>query len=332
VLPKPKVHRLTKRAQLSMTTDDGLIELIVSDAKETSGIRLDVFLSREISELSRSRIQKLIEDEDILVNNEPCKASLKLQGGERITIELQEPVELDLQPEDIALDVVYQDEHLAVINKPAGMVTHPGAGISSGTLVNALLFHMRDSLSGISGTVRPGIVHRLDKDTSGLIVIAKNDVAHHNLADQIKAKTARRNYIALVEGVMKPDIGTIDKPIGRHPSKRKQMAIVANGRKAVSRFKVLERLAKFTLVKVMLETGRTHQIRVHMASLGYPVAGDLLYNPKSSGSEAARQKLGLKGQALHAAQLSFTHPTTGMLLEFEAPLPEDFQTMLTNLR
>jgi 23S rRNA pseudouridine1911/1915/1917 synthase len=171
------------------------------------------------------------------------------------------------------------------------MVTHPGAGISSGTLVNALLFHMRDSLSGISGTVRPGIVHRLDKDTSGLIVIAKNDVAHHNLADQIKAKTARRNYIALVEGVMKPDIGTIDKPIGRHPSKRK-----------------------------------------HMASLGDPVAGDLLYNPKSSGSEAARQKLGLKGQALHAAQLSFTHPTTGMLLEFEAPLPEDFQTMLTNLR
>lgn len=314
-----------------MIQDDGLIELIVDGTAQPAGVRLDVFLSREVAELSRSRIQKLIEDEDILVNDQPAKASLKLQGGERITIELQEPVALDLQPEDIALDIVYQDDDLAVINKAAGMVTHPGAGISSGTLVNALLFHMRDSLSGISGTVRPGIVHRLDKDTSGLIVIAKNDLAHRHLAEQIKAKTARRNYVALVEGVMKPDTGTIDKPIGRHPTRRKQMAIVTNGRKAVSRFQVLERFSKFTLVKVMLETGRTHQIRVHMASLGYPVVGDLLYNPKSSGSEAARHKLGLKGQALHAAQLSFTHPTTGMLLEFEAPLPEDFQTLLSKL-
>lgn len=315
-----------------MITDDEPIELVVEPNAENSGIRLDVFLSREVEQLSRSRIQKLIEDEDILVNDLPTKASLKLHGGERITIELQEPVELDLQPENIPLDIVYQDEQLAVINKPAGMVTHPGAGISSGTLVNALLFHMRDSLSGISGTVRPGIVHRLDKDTSGLIVIAKNDLAHRSLAEQIKAKTARRNYVALVEGVMKADVGTIDKPIGRHPTKRKQMAVVANGRKAVSRFQVLERFSKFTLVKVMLETGRTHQIRVHMASLGYPVAGDLLYNPKSSGTEAARHKLGLKGQALHAVQLSFTHPTTGILLEFEAPLPEDFQALLTQLR
>ncbi len=315
-----------------MITDDEPIELVVEPNAENSGIRLDVFLSREVEQLSRSRIQKLIEDEDILVNALPTKASLKLHGGERITIELQEPVELDLQPENIPLDIVYQDEQLAVINKPAGMVTHPGAGISSGTLVNALLFHMRDSLSGISGTVRPGIVHRLDKDTSGLIVIAKNDLAHRSLAEQIKAKTARRNYVALVEGVMKADVGTIDKPIGRHPTKRRQMAVVASGRKAVSRFQVLERFSKFTLVKVMLETGRTHQIRVHMASLGYPVAGDLLYNPKSSGTEAARQKLGLKGQALHAVQLSFTHPTTGILLEFEAPLPEDFQALLTQLR
>lgn len=278
-----------------MIQDDGLIELIVDGTAQPGGVRLDVFLSREVAELSRSRIQKLIEDEDILVNDKPARASLKLQGGERITIELQEPVALDLQPEDIALDIVYQDDDLAVINKAAGMVTHPGAGISSGTLVNALLFHMRDSLSGISGTVRPGIVHRLDKDTSGLIVIAKNDLAHRHLAEQIKAKTARRNYVALVEGVMKPDTGTIDKPIGRHPTRRKQMAIVTNGRKAVSRFQVLERFSRFTLVKVMLETGRTHQIRVHMASLGYPVVGDLLYNPKSSGSEAARHKLGLKG-------------------------------------
>lgn len=312
-----------------MNTDEEPLELVV--AKDDEGTRLDVYLSREVTDLSRSRIQKLIEDEDILVNDQPTKAGLKLRGGERITVELQEPVELDLQAEDIPLDIVFQDEHLAVINKPAGMVTHPGAGIFSGTLVNALLFHMRDSLSGISGTVRPGIVHRLDKDTSGLLVIAKNDTAHHSLAAQIKEKTARRNYIALVEGVMKPDLGTIDKPIGRHPTKRKQMAIVNDGRRALSRFQVERRLAKFTLVKVMLETGRTHQIRVHMSSLGYPVVGDLLYNPKSTGNEAARAKFGLRGHALHAAQLSFTHPVTGGLLEFEAPLPEDLESLITRL-
>ncbi len=236
---------------------------------------------------------------------------MKLHGGERITIELQEPVELDLQPEDIALEVVYQDEHLAVINKPAGMVTHPGAGINSGTLVNALLFHMRDSLSGISGTVRPGIVHRLDKDTSGLLVIAKNDLAHRSLAEQIKAKNCSSKLHRSCRRSDEPDVGTIDKPIGRHPTKRKQMAVVLQGRKAISRFKVMERFSKFTLVKVMLETGRTHQIRVHMSSLGYPVAGDLLYNPKSSGNEAARQKLGLKG---HAPARSST--------EFHAPRPQ----------
>jgi 23S rRNA pseudouridine1911/1915/1917 synthase len=311
------------------SSDDALIELTVDP--QPAGIRLDIFLTREIEDLSRSRIQKLIEDEDILLNDLPTKASLKLYGGERITIEQQEPVALDLPAEDIPLEIVYQDDSLAVINKAAGMVTHPGAGIYTGTLVNALLFHMRDSLSGISGTVRPGIVHRLDKDTSGLLVIAKEDKAHRNLAEQIKAKSARRNYIALVEGVMKPDVGTIDKPIGRHPTKRKQMAVVLEGRKAISRFKVIQRFSKFTLVKVMLETGRTHQIRVHMSSLGYPVAGDLLYNPKSTGNEAARQKLGLKGHALHAAQLSFTHPITGILLEFEAPLPEDFQSLLASL-
>ncbi len=314
-----------------MITDDPLTELIVATGDDPGGIRLDVYLAREVPDLSRSRIQKLIEDEDILVNDQPSKASLKLHGGERITIELQEPRELDLQAEDIPLNIVYQDEFLAVINKSAGMVTHPGAGIYTGTLVNALLFHMRGTLSGISGTVRPGIVHRLDKDTSGLLVIAKEDKSHRDLAEQIKSKSARRDYIALVEGVMKMDQGTIDKPIGRHPTKRKQMAIVSEGRKAISRFQVIERFSKFTLVKVMLETGRTHQIRVHMSSIGYPVVGDLLYNPKSTGNEPARHKLGLKGQALHAAQLSFKHPITGMLLEFEAPLPEDFQTLLTQL-
>lgn len=309
-----------------------MIEIIVDQSMTEKSVRLDVFLSRAVPELSRSRIQKLIDDGDILVNEQSVKSSLKLTGGERVTIALHEPIELDLAAEDIPLDIVYQDEHLAVINKAAGMVTHPGAGVDTGTLVNALLFHMKESLSGISGTVRPGIVHRLDKDTSGLIVIAKNDAAHQSLAAQIKAKTARRNYFALVEGVMKPDVGTVDKPIGRHPTKRKQMAIVTDGRPAVSHFQVIERFYKFTLVKVMLDTGRTHQIRVHMASLGYPVAGDLLYNPKSSGSEAARLKLGLRGHALHAAQLSFTHPETGVLLEFEAPLPEDMRLLIAQLR
>jgi 23S rRNA pseudouridine1911/1915/1917 synthase len=190
---------------------------------------------------------------------------------------------------------------------------------------------MKDSLSGISGVARPGIVHRLDKDTSGLLVIAKEDQSHRNLAAQIKSKEARRTYIALVEGVMKEDRGTISKPIGRHPVKRKQMAVTTTGRPAVSHFEVLRRFTKYTLVKVSLETGRTHQIRVHMSSIGYPVVGDLVYNSKVTGSEAMRRKLGLKGHALHAFQLSFTHPETGVLLEFEAPLPEEFQALIETL-
>jgi 23S rRNA pseudouridine1911/1915/1917 synthase len=235
-------------------------------------------------------------------------------------------------PEDIAIDVVYQDEYLAVINKAAGMVTHPGAGVQTGTLVNALLFHMGETLSGICGSIRPGVVHRLDKDTSGLIVIAKQDVAHQSLAEQIRAKTARRVYLALVEGQMKEDKGTVDKPIGRHPTKRKQMGIVASGRKAVSHFQVVQRLHQYTLVEVSLETGRTHQIRVHMASLNHPVVGDLLYNPKFAAKPALRAKMGLKGQALHARELTFKHPISGLLLKFEAPLPDDFQMLLSKLQ
>jgi 23S rRNA pseudouridine1911/1915/1917 synthase len=236
-----------------------------------------------------------------------------------------------LQPEAIPLTIVHQDEHLAVIDKPAGMVTHPGAGKFTGTLVNALLHHMQGSLSGIQGVARPGIVHRLDKDTSGLLVIAKDDQTHRHLAEQIKKKEARRSYIALVEGSLKEDSMTIAKNIGRHPHKRKQMAVVEHGKSAVSRVTVLRRWHKYTLVQVELETGRTHQIRVHMASIGCPVVGDLVYNSKSTGTESARHKLGLNGHALHAFQLSFVHPITAVLLKFEAPLPDDFQHLITKL-
>lgn len=323
---------------MTVTDDQSFIELLVDDATDDENtlpiksVRLDQYVALKVPNLSRSRIQQLIEDEAILVDSKPTKASLKLRGGEQITITLPDPVELDLKPEDVPLEVVYQDEYLAVINKPAGMVTHPGAGVYSGTLVNALLHHMRGSLSGISGTIRPGIVHRLDKDTSGLLVIAKEDTTHRHLAEQIKAKTAHRRYIALLEGVMNEDKGVVDRPIGRHPTKRKQMAVVTNGRQAVSAFQVLKRFSRYTLVAVDLKTGRTHQIRVHMASLGFPVVGDLLYNTKSTGNLTARQKLGLIGHGLHAAHLSFTHPITGMVLEFEARLPDDFQALLESIQ
>ncbi|HEY9714810.1 MAG TPA: RluA family pseudouridine synthase [Chroococcales cyanobacterium] len=305
-----------------------VIELLVP---ESNCERLDQFVSSALTTLSRSRIQKLIEDGQILVNSKNARAGQKLKGGERIFVTMPPIAELDLQPENIALDIVYQDEHLAVINKPVNMVVHPGAGVTSGTLVHALLYHMRDSLSGVSGVARPGIVHRLDKDTSGLIMVAKNDRAHHSLAAQIQEKTARRRYLALVEGVMPMDVGTIDKPIGRHQSKRNRMALSATGRRAVSHFQVLKRFQQFTLVQVDLETGRTHQIRVHMASLGFPVVGDLLYNQKSTGNLAARERLGLNGQALHAAALSFAHPIDERLLEFEAPLPVEFAALLETL-
>ncbi|HEY9773444.1 MAG TPA: RluA family pseudouridine synthase [Planktothrix sp.] len=312
--------------------DDGsLIEICVERQTQPQP-RLDQYLTQRLPELSRSRVQRLIEEGFISIDEKPAKAGLKLKGDERITIVLPPVEALSVEAEPIDLDIVFQDDDLAVINKPIGMVTHPGAGVSSGTLVNALMFHMKDSLSGISGVARPGIVHRLDKDTSGLLVIAKNDRAHRHLAREIRDKEAKRIYLALVERVMKEDRGIVDKPIGRHPVKRKQMAIIESGRRAVSHFEVLKRFGRYTLVKVELETGRTHQIRVHMASLGHPVVGDLVYNSKETGNEAMRRKLGLKGQALHAYQLSFTHPSTGRLLEFEAPLPPEFSALIDSLK
>lgn len=297
-----------------------------------SKTRLDQFLTASIAELSRARIQKLIEEGMVTVNQVTAKASQKLKEGDIIALTMPPPEILEAQAEDIPVPIVYEDEHLVVVNKPAGMVVHPGAGVQTGTLVNALLHHCRGSLSSIGGVIRPGIVHRLDKDTSGLIVVAKNDAAHQKLAAQLKNKTARRTYLALVEGCPGQAEGSVNAPIGRHPVKRKEMAITDNGRAAVTHFKAIKYFQRFTLMECRLETGRTHQIRVHMASLNLPVAGDIVYNRKSSGSLEGRHKLGLTGQALHAAKLSFEHPATGLLLEFQAELPQDFERLLAKLK
>lgn len=313
-----------------------VIELVVdqyagAQTRRSERMRLDQFLFNSLDGLSRSRIQQLIEEGLILVNGGNAKANLRLRGGEFVSIQIPPPVQLDVQPENIPLSIVFEDDSTVVVNKPAGMTTHPGAGVISGTLVNALLFHCKGTLSGISGTLRPGIVHRLDKDTTGLIVVAKSDLAHQSLAMQIRERQVGRIYQALVEGVIADDSGCISKPIGRHPVRRKEMAVVENGRSAQSDFIVIKRFSKFTLVQVKLKTGRTHQIRVHMASIGFPVAGDLVYNNKQSGTESWRKKHGLLGQALHAFRLTFKHPKTDKPLAFEAELPEDFQKLLSNL-
>lgn len=294
----------------------------------TSGARLDLYLCSLMTDFSRSHIQKLIDEGQVKVNTKTAKAGWKLKGGEKIQVTLPEPKNLDLTAEAINLDIVYEDEYLLVINKTAGMVVHPGAGIHEGTLVNALLHHCRNSLSQISGVLRPGIVHRLDKDTSGLLVVAKEDQTHRHLAEQIRSKTAKRTYFAILEGLLNPSSGSVNKPIGRHPTRRKEMCILESGRHAITHFEVVDEFTKYSFVKLQLETGRTHQIRVHMASLNAPVIGDIVYNKKLYGSLEKRNKLGLKGHALHATQLSFIHPISGHLLECEAPLPEDFKQLL----
>lgn len=297
--------------------------------------RLDQYLTAELAEqfdyLTRSRIQKLIDAGKVLVDAKAGKAGGRLRGGELINIVVPADVRLEIKAQDIPLDIVFEDADLVVVNKPVGMVTHPGAGVTEDTLVNALMHHCGASLSGISGVLRPGIVHRLDKDTSGLLVVAKNDRAHQSLAQQIKDKDAGRTYNAVLEGIPDPTEGSIDKPIGRHPVERKKMAITADGRNAKTRFRLLKHWHKFCLIEAVLETGRTHQIRVHMASLGCPVVGDIVYNKKTTGTPEARRRLGLNGHALHAAKLTFTHPTTGVLLEFEAPLPQEFESLMQRL-
>lgn len=293
-----------------------------------SGVRLDVFIQEELTdqgaEISRSRIQSLIEHGFVKVDGKAAKSSQKVKPAQSITVDLPEPESLSIEAQEIHLNIVFEDSDLLVVNKVAGMVVHPGAGINRDTLVNALLYHCRDELSGIGGAIRPGIVHRLDKDTSGLLVVAKSEPAHLSLSRQISERTAKRIYLGIVEGMLGFDKGTVDKPIGRHPKDRTRMAIVKDGRRAVTHFESLMSGRKFTLVKASLETGRTHQIRVHMASLNCPIVGDIVYNNKTTGNLEARRKLGLVGHALHATYLSFKHPISNQLLEFEAPPPPDF--------
>ena len=290
---------------------------------EESGIRADKYI--KIENMPRSQVQKLIEEGNVTVNGAVIKGSYKVKEGDTITVKVPEPVELDIKAENIPLDIVFEDEHMLVINKPQGMVVHPAAGNYDGTLVNALMYHCRESLSGINGVMRPGIVHRIDKDTSGLLLVAKPNEAHLSLSEQIKNKTAHRHYICLVHGIVPNKKGIIDAPIGRHPSNRLKMAVTPNNSKnAVTHFEVLEHLNNASYVACDLETGRTHQIRVHMQYIGHPIIGDPLYLSKNS--------FGLAGQALHAEEISFDHPVTGERMEFTADAPAYFTDLLEKLR
>lgn len=289
---------------------------------EIGGVRLDKALS-DLTDLSRSVANEQIKVGQVLVNGQAKKAKYTVQAGDVLTYQVPEVEEVDYVAEDIPLDIVYQDEDVAVVNKPQGMVVHPSAGHTSGTLVNALLYHVKD-LSAINGVLRPGIVHRIDKDTSGLLMIAKNDEAHTRLAEELKAKKSLRKYIAIVHGNLPNDRGMIEAPIGRSEKDRKKQAVTAKGKEAVTRFQVLERFGDYTLVELTLETGRTHQIRVHMAYIGHPVAGDEAYGP--------RKTLKGQGQFLHAQTLGFTHPRTGELVEFTADAPAIFKETLEKLR
>lgn len=292
---------------------------------QDAGLRLDVFLARENPDLTRSYIQKLIKEGHVTVNGAALRAGYRLRAGDEVILRVPPPENLEVRPENIPLDIYYEDEDVLVVNKPRGMVVHPAEGNYSGTLVNALLYHCRD-LSGVGGVCRPGIVHRLDKETSGLLMVAKNDFAHQELARQLKARQVTRRYLALAHGNFKVDAGTVDAPVGRHPRDRQRMAVVRqHGRRAVTHYRVVERFGQYTLLELSLETGRTHQIRVHMAYIGHPLVGDLKYGP-------ARPHFGLQGQFLHAAVLGFTHPRKGCYLEFAAPLPEELAGILAGLR
>jgi len=292
--------------------------------EDSVGTRLDVFISNEFEDKSRSYVQGIIEGGAATVNGKIRKSNYKLKVNEIIALSIPEAVELDVVAEDIPLDVIYEDRDVIVINKPQDMVVHPAPGNYSGTLVNALLYHCKD-LSGINGILRPGIVHRIDKDTSGALVVAKNDKAHNSLAEQLKDHSMTRSYVALVEGIIKQDQGTVDEPIGRHPKDRIKMAVVESGKKAITHYKVIERFDNYTLVECNLETGRTHQIRVHMAKIGHPVVGDIVYGFK-------KQRFNLKGQVLHAKMLGFIHPSTNEYMEFVSPLPDYFEKIIIKLR
>lgn len=294
-------------------------ELIVEDEKG----RLDKYISEQISDLSRTRVKELIDDDKILVNGKKEKPSYKVTSQDQIIVEIPKKEPLNLEPENLNLDIVYEDDDVIVVNKPQGMVVHPAAGHPDHTLVNGLLYHTRDLAKSPEG-FRPGIVHRIDKDTSGLLMVAKNDKARESLEKQLAAKTNKREYLALVHGNFDTQSGVINAPIGRNPYNRKQMAVNPNGKQAVTHFQVLEQFKDYSLVKCVLETGRTHQIRVHMKYIGHPLAGDPLYGPKKT--------LKGNGQFLHAETLGFEQPSTGEWLEFSCPIPPIFQRQLDNLR
>ena len=294
--------------------------------RNTEGQRIDRYLSDELEDRSRSYIQKIMKEGYVKVNQKPVKSNYRLSFGDSVEVTLPEAKEPDIVPENIPLDILYEDQDIIMINKPKQMVVHPAPGHYSGTLVNALMYHCGDELSGINGCMRPGIVHRIDMDTTGSLVVCKNDKAHQSLSEQLKVHSIRRIYVAIVHGNIKEDSGTVNAPIGRHPTDRKKMSThCKNGRDAVTHYKVLERFGDYTYIQCELETGRTHQIRVHMASIGHPLLGDEVYGP-------ARQPFSLEGQTLHAGVLGFIHPRTGEYVEFSAPLPAYFEELLEKLR
>lgn len=300
---------------------------------EKAGTRIDVYLAAE-TELTRSAVQKLLSDEEaVSVNGLRVPKNYKVAVGDIVELEIPEPVPLEVQPENLPLDIVYEDGDVILVNKPKGMVVHPAAGNYTGTLVSALLYHCGETLSGINGVIRPGIVHRIDKDTSGVLVIAKNDAAHVSLAAQIKAHSVTRIYHAVVVGNLRDDEGVIDAPLARHPVDRKKMAVsrAPGARNAVTHYRVLEHFNGYTYCQFRLETGRTHQIRVHMASVGHPLLGDPVYGSPKNPFEQKHPAL-LHGQCLHAKVLGFVHPKTGQYMEFDTPLPEEFETVLSLLR
>ena len=294
---------------------------------EDADSRIDRYLAQQMPDQSRSFLQKLIREEQITVNGRPVKANYRLQPEDQVLVIVPDPQLPDILPENIPLDILYEDSDVLVINKPKGMVVHPAAGHYTNTVVNAVMYHCQGNLSGINGVMRPGIVHRIDRDTTGAIVICKNDQAHQSLAQQLKEHSITRSYRAIVWNNLKEDEGTVDRPIGRHPVDRKKMAVnEKNGKPAVTHYRVLERFGRFTYIECRLETGRTHQIRVHMASIGHPLLGDEVYGP------SGKQPFRLQGQCLHAMTLGFLHPSTGEYVEFEAPLPEYFTQLLKNFR
>lgn len=292
---------------------------------DMAGIRIDKYLTESLSGFTRSALAKLIEDENVLVNGKAVSKNYKLRLNDNITVFVPDAVPLETEPENIPIDIIYEDDDLLVVNKPKGMVVHPAAGNYNGTLVNALLYHCKDSLSGINGVIRPGIVHRIDKDTSGLLIVAKNDIAHLDLAQQIKEHSFHRAYQAVAYGNFKDDSGTVHQPIGRSPKDRKKMAVTdKNSKDAITHYEVLKRYGNFTHIRCVLETGRTHQIRVHMSYIGHPLAGDSVYGPK-------KVITSLNGQCLHAGEIGFVHPRTKKYIEFKSPLPDYFIKFINTL-